>query len=116
MQAFDRCHGVRLQQNPVRHALHPEDSCLLPDQFRQHLFFKAPIVRVHDVERHLYGIERETAIRRHVQHMQMDPWVLVPRETDIAELSRFPARTSAALASSSSKIRCGSSYRLTSWC
>ena len=44
---------------------------------------------VHDVERHLDRIESETVIRRHLQHMQMNPGVLVPRETDITEFSRF---------------------------
>src|SRR5664280_3735078 len=91
MQALDRCHCFRLQQNPVRHAFHPEDPYLLPYQFRQHLFFKTPKMRVHYVERHLDRIEGETVIRRHLQHIQMDPWVLVPRETNIAEFSRFPS-------------------------
>src|SRR5664280_1408911 len=30
------------------------------------------------------------ARRRHVQHMQMDPRVLVPRKTDVAEFARLP--------------------------
>src|ERR1035438_2554147 len=48
-------------------------------------------MRVHYVERHLDRIESEAVVRRHLQHIQMDPWVLVPRETDIAEFSRFPS-------------------------
>src|SRR5450759_1960782 len=90
MQALDRCHCFRLQQNPVRHALHPEYSCFLSYQFRHHLFFKTTIMRIHYVERHLDRVESEPEIRRYFQHMQMDLWVLVPRETYIAEFSRFP--------------------------
>jgi hypothetical protein len=42
------------------------------------------------VERHLDCIQSETVIRRHLQHTQMDLWVLVPRKTDIAEFYSFP--------------------------
>src|SRR5450759_979958 len=48
-------------------------------------------MRDHYAERHLERIEGDTVIRRNLQHIQMDSWVLVPRETNIAEFSRLPS-------------------------
>ena len=49
-------------------------------------------MRVHDVERHLRGVEPEAVFPRHFQHVQMDVRILVAGKSDVADfagLARF---------------------------
>ena len=46
-------------------------------------------MRVHDIQRHLHGVEQEAVLSRHVEHVQMDVGVVVSREADIPDLARF---------------------------
>src|SRR5437660_3328981 len=45
-------------------------------------------MRVHDIQRHLYAVEHEAVLSRHVEHVQMDLGILVSREADIPDLAR----------------------------
>ena len=46
-------------------------------------------MRVHDVERHLAGIEVEAPLLRHGEHLQVDARILVAGKADVAELALF---------------------------
>ena len=52
-------------------------------------FFKAPVVRVHDVERHLHRVELERALLGDFKHVEVDARVFVSGEADVTELPRF---------------------------
>jgi hypothetical protein len=43
-------------------------------------------VRVHDIERHLHRIERESVVSRDCERIHVDAWILVSREADVANL------------------------------
>jgi hypothetical protein len=60
--------------------------------YGQDLLAEAAEVGVHDVERHLHGVEAEAVLRRHLQHPQVDERVLVAGEADEAHLARFLGR------------------------
>ena len=53
----------------------------------QHEVTERPEMRVHDVERHLHGIEAEPALGRDLEHLEVDARVLVAREADVAQLA-----------------------------
>src|SRR4029453_9233699 len=45
-------------------------------------------MRVHDVQRHLHGVEHEAVLEGYVEHVQMDVGILVSCEADIPDLAR----------------------------
>src|SRR5258708_2118930 len=45
-------------------------------------------MRVHDIQRHLHGVEQEAMLSRYVEHVQMDVGILVSGEADISDLAR----------------------------
>jgi hypothetical protein len=67
----------------------PNGGNAFAGKHRQHLVGEAAEVRVHDVERHLYGVEVELVLARVVQHAQVDVRILVSSEADVAHLARF---------------------------
>ena len=90
VQALDRRHGVRSQDDAVRHALHAEHADVLLHELGQDELLEAAEVRIHHVERHLHRVEREALLARHFEHVEMDVRILVPGEADVAELARLP--------------------------
>src|SRR5208337_2098960 len=48
---------------------------------------KALEVGIHSVQRHLYGVEGKPVLEGRIQHLQMNVRVLMPCESDIAELA-----------------------------
>jgi hypothetical protein len=45
---------------------------------------------VHNIERHLCGVEMEIVLGSHFQHAQVNKRVLVPGKADKAYLARLP--------------------------
>src|SRR5258705_3409649 len=87
MQALNGGRGLRLQENTVRHALHSEHAYLELDQFGQDQFFKTAVMRVRDVQGHLNGVELESVLLGHLEHVQMNARILVPSESNVTNLS-----------------------------
>ena len=56
------------------------------------LLLEAAEVRVHDVERHLHGVEAEAVLGRHLEHAQVDQRIFVAGEADEADLARLLRR------------------------
>src|ERR1700728_1865114 len=50
---------------------------------------EAAEMRIHDVERHLAGVETELVLRRHFQHPQMHEGIFMPGESNEPDLSSF---------------------------
>src|SRR6185369_15101185 len=78
------------------HALHSEYANLIPDQLRQNLFCKTPVMSIHYVQRHLHGVEPEAVPRGNFQHVEMNSWILMTGESNEAEFSsllRFHQRS-----------------------
>src|SRR5580704_8173421 len=44
---------------------------------------------VHDIERHLYRIEMKLIFCRHIEHSQVNEWILVSGKTDVADFPCF---------------------------
>ena len=86
MQALDRSRGLRLQQNAVSHALHSKHADLLLYQFRQNQLFKAAVMGVHDVQRHLSGIKLEAVFRGYFEHVQVYMRIFVSGEAYMPKL------------------------------
>jgi hypothetical protein len=89
VKALDRRHGVRLENDSVPHAFHAEHTDVLLHELGENQFFKAAVVGVHDVERHLHCVELEPALLCHFEHVEVDVRVLVSGEADVTELARF---------------------------
>ena len=66
VETFDRRHRARLENDSVGHALHAEHADFLLHQLGEHELLEATIVRIHDVERHLNGVEGEAVVLRHL--------------------------------------------------
>ena len=62
---------------------------------------KLRIVRVHDVERHLHGVEVEAVLLGHFEHVEMDVRIFVAGEADVADLAGLLALRGAPLGASS---------------
>src|SRR5882762_1479734 len=62
VKALHRGGCFALENNVVTHRLHTEHTDVVLNQDRQHFRFKTIKVRVHYVERHLNGIEREAVL------------------------------------------------------
>src|ERR1700722_16976815 len=46
-------------------------------------------MRVHDVERHLYGVEMKFISRRRFEHSKVNEWIFVSSKTDVTDLTCF---------------------------
>src|SRR5262249_35068197 len=97
MQAFDRRDGPGTQQDAVGPAFHSEDRNVVANQLRQHQLLKAAEMRIHHVQRHLYGVEPKAALGGDSQHVEVDPRVLVPGKSKIAELAGLAGRQKCAM-------------------
>src|SRR4029077_5452672 len=53
----------------------------------QNFLFEAVEVRVHHVQRHLHGIEREAVSKSGLQHLQVDVGTFVASKSDVAQLA-----------------------------
>ena len=91
------------ENNVVAHRLHSQHTDVVLEQHGQNLFFETVEVRIHYVERHLNGIEREAVLGRGGQHFQMSwvsqdsglpPKTLEMRTTVSGEMPRFPLTSS----------------------
>src|SRR5579871_5631754 len=89
MKALDRAHGAGSQDDPVPHGLHRKDSDALLDQFRHHEVREAPVVGIHNVERHLNRIKLETPFAGQFEHVQVNSRVFVAGKADVAKLARL---------------------------
>ena len=86
VQTLDRRHRVRLQDDPVRHALHTQHTNGRPHELGKHELLEAAVVSVHDVERHLNCIEREAVLLRDGKGVQVNARILMSGESDVPEL------------------------------
>src|SRR4029077_18943911 len=59
------------------------------NQNRQYFLFKAVVVRVHHVQRHLYRVKGELMGKTCLKHFKVNVRTLVPREADVADLARL---------------------------
>ena len=89
MQALERRHHFGFQDVFVAHGLHAKDAHLFLYQNRHHFLAEAAEVRVHDVQRHLRGVETKTVFVGHFQHTQMHTGIFVAGEAHEAYLSGF---------------------------
>ena len=89
MEALDRSHRLALEDEAVSHRLHAQDTDAFAHQRRQHVLAETAEVGIHDIERHLYRVEVELVLSRHLQHPQVDERVLVAGESDEADLARL---------------------------
>ncbi len=53
----------------------------------KNFLFEAVVVRVHDVERHLHGVEREFVSEGGLEHLQVNVGALVAGESDVADFA-----------------------------
>jgi hypothetical protein len=90
VQALDGGDGAGFQDDAVCHALHAEHADLLLHQLGHNHPFKAAVMGVHDVERHLRRVEHEPVCAGHLQHVQVDAGIFMAGEADIAKLPRLP--------------------------
>jgi hypothetical protein len=88
VQAFRRGRRLALKNQPVSHRLHAQHADIVLHQDGQHFFLKAIEVRVHEVERHLHGIEMEVILFRLLKHVKVNVRVLVAGEADVPDLAR----------------------------
>src|ERR1700734_463925 len=58
--------------------------------FGQYHLAETPKMGVHYIQRHLRRIEVKAVIRGNLQHIQMNMRVLVPGESDVANLACLP--------------------------
>ena len=91
-EAFFRVRHAGLQDQARAHRLHSQhrNPVLLRD--RNDLALEAPVVNVEHVDGHLHGVEMEPVRARHVEHVAVDVGILVPGESDEAELSGLARR------------------------
>jgi len=75
------------ENNVVAHRLHSQHTDVVLEQHGQNLFFETVEVRIHYVERHLNGIEREAVLGRGGQYFQMYDRAPVAGEADEANLT-----------------------------
>lgn len=87
MQAFDGTDGFAFYDEVVAHRLHAKNSHLLLDGNRYDLFAEPLEMRVHEIERHLHGIEDEPVLGCGVQHVQVDVGALVAGEAEEVRLA-----------------------------
>src|SRR5215469_16255844 len=73
----------------IAQRLHAQDSDVSPYQDWQNFLFKTVVVRVHHVEGHLHGIERELMFGSGIEHFEMNLGTLVSRESDEADFAGF---------------------------
>jgi hypothetical protein len=69
---------------------HAKQAVLLLYQLRQHEPGEAAVLGVHEIQRHLHGVELEAMLPRHVEHVQVDMGILVAGEADVPDLARLP--------------------------
>ena len=67
----------------------PSTPDALLHQLGQNMAAEAAKMRIHDIERHLAGVEAELMLRRHFQHPQMHQGIFVPGESDEPDLAGF---------------------------
>ena len=89
VEAIDGRDNFAFEDDVVSHRFHAEYAYAILDQFRQHQFREAAKMSVHDVERHLDGIEVEAMFGRDFQHVEMDMRILVSGESDVAGFASF---------------------------
>jgi hypothetical protein len=92
MKAFNRFDDVALENDAAAHGFHADHANALLDEFGQDLVFEAAKVCVHDVQRHLDGVEVEVVFGGSFEHAKVDRGIFVAGETDeaaFASLFRF---------------------------
>ena len=118
VQAFERINCFALKNDPVcaPKRFHSENSDLLFLQLRHHELSEAAEVGVQQVQRHLYAVELKPILRRHLKHIEMNPGILVPGKTDMANFPGLFGGQKASIAPPSANMRSASSNRRISWC
>src|SRR5205085_1203615 len=89
VQTLDWGCSLTAQYDAVAHRFHAEHSDPVLHQHRQNFLFKAVVMSVHDVERHLHGIEGELVSESCLQHLEMNVWTLVSGKADVTNLALF---------------------------
>src|SRR5256886_5705988 len=89
LQRLNGLDGAAVEDVRVAEGLHAEWRNTFAIKHRQHFALEAAEVRIHHVERHLHGVEVEFVLSGEVEHTQVDRWILVACETDIADLAGF---------------------------
>src|SRR4030095_460261 len=83
LQALYGSYGFRLKQNSVSHTLHSKYCNFVPYQFGQNLFFKTPVMSIHDIERHLHSVKSEAVARGELKHVEMNARIFVTGESNV---------------------------------
>src|SRR5450631_3836059 len=74
---------------PSPKTLHPQHADFLLKSFRDNQLRKAAEVRIHNVDRHLNGVEMEAVLFGHFEHIKMNARILVASKSDEAHFSLF---------------------------
>src|SRR5579884_2418060 len=108
MQALRGAYNSAARNDAIGQGLHAQDANVMLHQYRQHLFRKAAIVRVHHIQRHLYGIKGKVVSKRRVEHFQMNIGVFMTRKPMYRILPAFFAASRASMVPPGAKTRSGS--------
>ncbi len=87
MEALDGGDGAAFEDVAVAEGLHAEDGNAFVDEAGDDMLDEAAEVGVHDVERHLAGVEVEVVGSALIEHTEMDRGVLMAGEADVADFS-----------------------------
>src|SRR5262249_730850 len=87
LQAFEGGDALAFENVAAGDRLHARYADLFWNEDGQHLLFEATEVRVHDVEGHLHGVEREMILIGKLEHSEMDAGIFVTGESGVANLA-----------------------------
>src|SRR5581483_11328090 len=85
VQALGRGHSLTVQDDLVANWLHAKDAHFLRESDRDNLLLETLVMSVHNIERHLDGVEAETMRIGNLEHLEVDLWILVSSKTDVAD-------------------------------
>ncbi len=89
MQAVHRLDRAAFENDSTAKAFHPQDADLPLQGLWDYQLRKASKVRIHDVDRHLHGVEVESVPVGDLEHVEVNARVLVPCEPDESHLARL---------------------------
>ena len=89
MEGFDGVDGFAFEDEVVAEGLHREDADSLLEGDGHDLMREGAEVGVHDVDRHLHGVEVEVVLLGDFEHAEVDGGVFVAGEADVANLAGF---------------------------
>ena len=90
VEAFQWIDRLALQNERIAQRLHPQYADVFRQQYREHFFLETIIMRIHEIERHLYGIEDEVMTEGGLEHPQVKGGAFMAGKSDVTNLSCLP--------------------------